>query len=156
MDDWIWKLLLLLHPQGFQHCKIHSGTLFPLTLQILCTGVSLIGFWKFYFMMHRWCGGSIYWYSLAALSLTTITCYTIYAPCTLFSLWWFTETLVYSTNTMRMGLLLPVKSLPASWLLFWCGKFREFLKWFGAHLLASLVGSLDLFLSSFSLVTTDY
>lgn len=38
MDDWIWKLLLLLHPQGFQHCKIHSGTLFPLTLQILCTG----------------------------------------------------------------------------------------------------------------------
>ncbi|KAJ8573955.1 hypothetical protein K7X08_010466 [Anisodus acutangulus] len=25
MNDWIWKLLLLLHPQGFQHCKIHSG-----------------------------------------------------------------------------------------------------------------------------------
>lgn len=53
----------------------------------------------------RWCGGLISWCCSAALCLITAMCYTTYAPCTLFSLWWCMEPLEYSTSIMSVELL---------------------------------------------------
>lgn len=95
------------------------------------------------FLFCRWCGGLIFWYYFAVLSLTTVTCYTTYAPCTLFSLSWFMGRLVFLTNTTRLGLSLLEKLWPAFWRLFCYGRYLECSIYFGAHWLSFLVSILD-------------